>query len=157
MRNNRQQHSREEPILWYYIYPNLQILSTTSKEFLNRSPLFVYKINRVFESHRNCSQQHTLDDSDVELEGMLPEDTTDTEDDGVAQHAPLVTSTRSSSPNSDFASGLSFPAIHDSESSDDDIDLQTRKQVPMNISFPKEQFLINLKTPAISGNSNVSF
>ncbi|EYC37624.1 hypothetical protein Y032_0776g2268 [Ancylostoma ceylanicum] len=72
-------------------------------------------------------------DSDVELEGLLPEEigdeieqvaATGSEEDSLADFEPPSPLDEE---ENDFTTGLAFPTIHNSESSDDEFDLRVQK------------------------------
>ncbi|KAK6746103.1 hypothetical protein RB195_012299 [Necator americanus] len=75
------------------------------------------------------------DDSDVELEGMLPEEITEEIEHAVVEGSEGEDSLADLEPLSpldeeehDFHSGLAFPTIHASESSDDEFDLNVQRK-----------------------------
>nr|CDJ80196.1 Hypothetical protein CBG09774 [Haemonchus contortus] len=117
-----------QPVL-DYVYQRYKILETA---------ILIYFLGPVCDTIvRNIPEKSPFcDDSDVELEGMLPDEITDeieemaiageTEGDDslgdIEPPSPLDEEER------DFTAGLAFPTIHASESSDEEIDLKIRKK-----------------------------
>ncbi|CAD6188237.1 unnamed protein product [Caenorhabditis auriculariae] len=111
-----------EPVL-VYMHGKYKIVETAVLVYL-LGPVCQTVIEHIPEKNPLCEE------SDVELEGFLPEDKDVVDDDD------NCTSSSISSPPSplpeeeeDFVAGLKFPAVYASESSDDEFDLPVVKKV----------------------------
>ncbi|KAK6028731.1 hypothetical protein OSTOST_05181, partial [Ostertagia ostertagi] len=120
-----------KPIL-DYVYQRYKIIETA---------ILIYFLGPVCDTIvKNIPEKSPFcDDSDVELEGMLPDEITDeieemavageTEgEDSLGEIEPPSPITPLDEEERDFTTGLAFPTIHASESSDDEFDLKLKKK-----------------------------
>ncbi|KAK6043358.1 hypothetical protein COOONC_19137 [Cooperia oncophora] len=98
-----------EPVV-DYLYQRYKIIETA---------ILIYFLGPVCDTIvKNIPEKSPFcDDSDVELEGMLPDEITDEIEEMAKRNAISLT-------------GLAFPTIHASESSDEEFDLKLRKPAP---------------------------
>ncbi|RCN49604.1 hypothetical protein ANCCAN_04376 [Ancylostoma caninum] len=115
-----------QPVL-DYLYQRYKIIETAILiHFLG--PVCDTIVKNIPEKSPFC------DDSDVELEGLLPEEIGDEIEQVAAAGSEGEDSLADFEPPSpldeeenDFTTGLAFPTIHNSESSDDEFDLRVQK------------------------------